>query len=183
MSNTCPLDNFLAILWSTFLCYPPVRQMFAEDSSAVSACLCKAVNLINEGKDAEAKVLGGEVLNLVPRQRVLDMHGNQHERFAGKYSEAWMRTVLRATCQCCGHTLVRHSCGATLSLCDSAISAAGSTKLLKMVDHWLCPPPTGSKCPHCNNTFSGSKRFLHSLPPILLLEVPPEVSAVVQMSA
>ena len=57
LSNTCPLDNFLAILWSTFLCHPPVRQMFAEDSSAVSACLCQAVNLINEGKDAEAKVL------------------------------------------------------------------------------------------------------------------------------
>ena len=66
LSNTCPLDNFLVIFWAALHNFSWLREFFELNSNddSFSENICSALQLVDEGKSAEAKVLWAEFLTV-----------------------------------------------------------------------------------------------------------------------
>ena len=173
LTNTCPLDNFLTIFWTAAHNSALVRKTLMDDNAIFSKVLVSALQLMNQGKDAEAKLKWAEFLGLHANAlNVINFHGSQHTRFVRFYNDTWLQSTIASTCRDCTHEQSRQAEGLILSSGDLAAAHDVGNEVRSSLE------PSPGVCSLCGGVKDWGKRVFRRRPPLLIFEVPPERSQI-----
>ena len=172
LCNTCPLDNFFTVVLVAIINSRRVELTFTTDEQCLfSKNLIAALKLVDEKKDSSAKLQWASFLGLKANQAgIIDFHSSEYSRFIGPYSDAWLKATVESVCRDCTLRQVRHTTGLTLP--------PGHTRNLASTEEALyqaLKPPLAA-CAMCGGVKEWRRRVFirETLPPLLVLEVPPE---------
>ena len=153
LSNTCTIDNFLAIFFFIFDDYPQIRQQFELGTSVVhnetSVSLLKVYSCFKAGKFMEGKSAWISFLRSDygvetsgPNMDVVELYGSESARFVLPYGYDWMSSNKEGECtrSGCRYTSRGRFAGDIILRSDADIKGMPTQEQMKLMWHnWFHP--------------------------------------------